>query len=109
MSKYTIAVKVVLSLVSHGLVGGPIVTKHCYFISFILPPPVFSMASQTGQQPYNHCGWQGHMRYHVHQSCLPFLMLFDLVQQMYLLMANKSVEAPQSIAFYKGVMFLDSL
>jgi hypothetical protein len=47
--------------------------------------------------------------YHVHQSCLPFFMLLDLVQQMYLLMANEPAETPQSITFYKGVMFLDSL
>jgi hypothetical protein len=47
--------------------------------------------------------------YHVHQSWLPFLMLLDLVQQMYLSMANESAEAPQSTTFCKGVMFLDSL
>ena len=46
--------------------------------------------------------------YHMHPSCLPFLMLLDLVQQTYLSMAN-SVEDPHSITFYKGVMFLDSL
>lgn len=47
--------------------------------------------------------------YHVHQCCLPFLMLLDLVQLMYLSMANESAEASQSITFYKAVMFLDSL
>jgi hypothetical protein len=46
--------------------------------------------------------------YHVDQSCLPFLMLLDLVQQTYLSMANL-LEGPQSITFYKGVIFLDSL
>jgi hypothetical protein len=47
--------------------------------------------------------------YHVHQSCLPFLMLLDLVQQTYLSLANESAEASHIITFYKGVMFLDSL
>jgi hypothetical protein len=46
---------------------------------------------------------------HVHQSCLPFIMLLDLVQQTYLSMAIESAEASQRITFYKGVMFLDSL
>jgi hypothetical protein len=36
-------------------------------------------------------------------------MLLDLVQQTYLSMANESGETSQSITFYKGVMFLDSL
>jgi hypothetical protein len=46
--------------------------------------------------------------YHVHQGCLPFLMLLDMVQHMYLSMANLA-DPSQSITFYKGVMFLDSL
>lgn len=46
--------------------------------------------------------------YHVHPGCLPFLMLLDMVQQMYLSMANLA-DPSQSITFYKGVMFLDSL
>jgi hypothetical protein len=36
-------------------------------------------------------------------------MLLDLVQQMYLSIANESTEASEGITFYKGVMFLDSL
>ena len=46
--------------------------------------------------------------YHVNQACLPFFMLLDMVQHMYLLMAN-SAEPAQSVTFYKGVMFLNSL
>jgi hypothetical protein len=46
--------------------------------------------------------------YHVPQDWMAFLMLLDMAQQMYLLMAN-STESVQSITFYKGVMFHDSL
>jgi hypothetical protein len=49
-----------------------------------------------------------HAVYHVHQACLPFLMLLHMVQQMYLVMAN-SAPPVQSITFYKGIMFLNSL
>jgi hypothetical protein len=44
----------------------------------------------------------------MHQDCLPFLMLLDMVQQMYLVMAN-SADPSLSETFYKGVMFLNSL
>ena len=49
-----------------------------------------------------------HTTYRMHQNCLPFLMLLDISQQMYLSVAN-SVDALQSETFYKGVMFLDSM
>jgi hypothetical protein len=46
--------------------------------------------------------------YRVQQGWLPFIMLLDAAQQMYLLMANSS-ELSHSITYYKGVKFLDSL
>ena len=46
--------------------------------------------------------------YRVPLGWLAFLMLLDMAQQMYLLRAN-STDQTQSITFYKGVMFLDSL
>jgi hypothetical protein len=46
--------------------------------------------------------------YHVPLGWFAFFMLLDMAQQMYLLLANSTDEA-QSITFYKGVKFLDSL
>lgn len=46
--------------------------------------------------------------YHIHQACLPFFMLLDMVQQMYLSMVN-SADPAQSVTFYEGVEFINSL
>jgi hypothetical protein len=75
---------------------------------FSLPPSSKWLLNQEKSGFITFVAGGDHAVYHVHQGCLPFLMLLDMAQQMYLFMAN-STEHAQSITFYKGVMFLDSL
>jgi hypothetical protein len=74
---------------------------------FSLPPSSKWLLKQEGGFVTFVAGGD-HAVYHVHQDCLPFLMLLDMAQQMYLSLAN-SADSSQSETFYKGVMFLDSL
>jgi hypothetical protein len=74
---------------------------------FSLPPSSKWLFKQEGNSITFIAGGN-HAVYHMHQDCLPFLMLLDMVQQMYLVMAN-SADPSLSETFYKGVMFLNSL